>query len=76
MMQTDQRILLVGTQTERLTRLSCILEFLGEQLVFQVASGVEDQVKETRFRALIADLNEFPLEKVNPAAWRYRYRLR
>ncbi|AZQ11155.1 MULTISPECIES: sigma-54 dependent transcriptional regulator [Shewanella] len=68
MMQTDQRILLVGTQTERLTRLSCILEFLGEQLVFQVASGVEDQVKETRFRALIADLNEFPLEKVKALA--------
>ena len=31
MMQIEQRILIVGTPSERVTRLCCILEFLGEQ---------------------------------------------
>lgn len=70
-MQTDQRILLVGTQTERLTRLSCILEFLGEHLMSQVPSGLEERVKETRFRAIIVDLDDLPLEKVKILAAQY-----
>lgn len=63
-MQTDQRILLVGNQTERIGRLSCILEFLGEQLETLDPSGLEQAVKETRFRALIVDLESLPLEQV------------
>ncbi|WP_309304481.1 sigma-54 dependent transcriptional regulator [Shewanella sp. FJAT-52076] len=64
MMQTDQRILLVGNQTERIGRLSCILEFLGEQLETLDPSGLEQAVKETRFRALIVDLGSLPLDQV------------
>ncbi|ACA85900.1 sigma-54 dependent transcriptional regulator [Shewanella woodyi] len=53
MMQTDQRILLVGNQSERMNRLSCVFEFLGEQVELVAVDKLELRVHNTRFRALI-----------------------
>lgn len=52
-MQTDQRILLVGKQSERINRLSCVCEFLGEQVELVAVDKLELRIKNTRFRALI-----------------------
>ena len=52
-MQTDQRILLVGNQSERINRLSCVFEFLGEQVELVAVDKFELRVQNTRFRALI-----------------------
>ncbi|MBT1443052.1 sigma-54 dependent transcriptional regulator [Shewanella sp. JM162201] len=67
-MQTDQRILLVGNRTDRLNRLSFILEFLGEQLDFCGADSTEARISQTRYRALILDLSELSLEQVKAIA--------
>ena len=53
MMQTDQRILLVGNQSERINRLSCVFEFLGEQVEMLAVDKLEARVANTRFRALV-----------------------
>jgi len=68
MMQTDQRILLVGTQSERISRLSCILEFLGEQLELVSPVQLNEKVQNTRFRALIVDTDAIPADKLRPIA--------
>ncbi len=52
-MQTDLRILLVGNQSERMNRLSCVFEFLGEQVELVAFDKFELRVQNTRFRALI-----------------------
>ncbi|QYJ88062.1 sigma-54-dependent Fis family transcriptional regulator [Shewanella mesophila] len=52
-MQTDQRILLVGNQSERINRLSCVFEFLGEQVELLAVDKLEARVANTRFRALV-----------------------
>ena len=53
MMQTDQRILLVGSQSERINRLSCVFEFLGEQVELTDFDKLEAHTKQTRFRAIV-----------------------
>lgn len=53
MMETDQRILLVGNQSERINRLSCVFEFLGEQVELITVDKLELRLKNTRFRVLI-----------------------
>ncbi|QPG58720.2 sigma-54-dependent Fis family transcriptional regulator [Shewanella eurypsychrophilus] len=52
-MQTDQRILLVGNQSERINRLSCVFEFLGEQVELVAIDKLELRLQNTRFRALV-----------------------
>lgn len=52
-MQTDQRILLVGNQTERINRLSCVFEFLGEQVELVGFDKLELHTKQARFRAIV-----------------------
>ena len=52
-METDQRILLVGNQSERINRLSCVFEFLGEQVELITVDKLELRLKNTRFRVLI-----------------------
>ncbi|CAM3242812.1 sigma-54-dependent Fis family transcriptional regulator [Shewanella pealeana] len=52
-MQTDQRILLVGNQSERINRLSCVFEFLGEQVELIDFDKLETYTKQTRFRAIV-----------------------
>ncbi|WP_041419752.1 sigma-54 dependent transcriptional regulator [Shewanella violacea] len=53
MMLTDQRILLVGNQSERINRLSCVFEFLGEQVELVAIDKLELRLKTTRYRALV-----------------------
>jgi len=53
MMQTDQRILLVGNQSERINRLLCVFEFLGEQVELVAVDKLEVRIQNTRFRALV-----------------------
>ncbi|WP_317629900.1 sigma-54 dependent transcriptional regulator [Shewanella sp. SM20] len=53
MMQTDQRILLIGPPSERLNRLCCILDFLGEQFVQIETEKLSASLQDTRFRALV-----------------------
>ena len=53
MMQTDQRILLVGNQSERINRLSCVFEFLGEQVELVAIDKLELRLRSTRYRALV-----------------------
>ncbi|WP_282446536.1 sigma-54 dependent transcriptional regulator [Shewanella sp. 1CM18E] len=53
MMQTDQRILLVGNQSERINRLSCVFEFLGEQVELIDFDKLDVYTKQTRFRAIV-----------------------
>ncbi|WP_280529612.1 sigma-54 dependent transcriptional regulator [Shewanella dokdonensis] len=53
MMQTDQRILLVGNPSERSSRLSCVLEFIGEQVDLIAADVAEKLTPELRCRALV-----------------------
>ena len=53
MMQTDQRILLVGNQSERINRLSCVFEFLGEQVELLAVDKLESRMSNTRYRALV-----------------------
>lgn len=52
-MHTDQRILLVGTPSERTSRLSCVLEFIGEQVDVVAHEAIEAQSPETRCRAMV-----------------------
>ncbi|MGS0682922.1 sigma-54 dependent transcriptional regulator [Shewanella sp. 125m-7] len=53
MMQTDQRILLVGNQSERINRLSCVFEFLGEQVELIDFDKLDAYTKQMRFRAIV-----------------------
>ncbi|MGI2853473.1 sigma-54 dependent transcriptional regulator [Shewanella algae] len=53
MMHTDQRILLVGTPSERTSRLSCVLEFIGEQVDVVAHEAIEAHSPETRCRAMV-----------------------
>ncbi|WP_283104172.1 sigma-54 dependent transcriptional regulator [Shewanella gelidimarina] len=53
MMQKDQRILLVGNQSERINRLSCVFEFLGEQVELVGFDKLELHTKQARFRAIV-----------------------
>lgn len=52
-MHTDQRILLVGNPSERTSRLSCVLEFIGEQVDVVAHEAIEAQSPETRCRAMV-----------------------
>ncbi|MCH1920588.1 sigma-54 dependent transcriptional regulator [Shewanella sp. A3A] len=52
-MQIDQRIILVGTPSERANRLSCVLEFIGEQVEVITVDSAGKLTQEQRCRALI-----------------------
>lgn len=56
-MQIEQRILIVGTPSERVTRLCCILEFLGEQCDIVSNESLAALVELSRYRAVVI-LNE------------------
>ncbi|WOT06246.1 sigma-54 dependent transcriptional regulator [Shewanella youngdeokensis] len=53
MMQTDQRILLVGNPSERINRLLCVFEFLGEQVELVGFDKLELHTAKTRFRSIV-----------------------
>ncbi|MCU7372955.1 sigma 54-interacting transcriptional regulator [Paucibacter sp. O1-1] len=53
MMQIEQRILIVGTPSERVTRLCCIFEFLGEQCEVVSNESLLTLIEQSRFRAVV-----------------------
>jgi sigma-54 specific flagellar transcriptional regulator A len=53
MMQIEQRILIVAPPSERVTRLCCIFEFLGEQSEIIELDKLSLLIEKTRFRALV-----------------------
>ncbi|MCT7941635.1 sigma-54 dependent transcriptional regulator [Shewanella holmiensis] len=53
MMQIEQRILIVGTVSERVTRLCCIFEFLGEQCDIVSVDALIPLIEESRYRAIV-----------------------
>ncbi|MBR9726764.1 sigma-54 dependent transcriptional regulator [Shewanella intestini] len=53
MMQIEQKILIVGTPSERVTSLYCIFEFLGEQCEIVSADNLIELVESARYRALV-----------------------
>lgn len=55
MMQIEKRILLVGLPSERLNRLSCILEFLGERVDIVSADELIVLTRDTSYRTVILD---------------------
>ena len=52
-MQIEQRILIVGTVSERVTRLCCIFEFLGEQCDIVSVDALIPLIEESRYRAIV-----------------------
>lgn len=71
MMQTDQRILLVGTPSERLSRLCCIFEFLGEQIEIVAIEKLSLCLQDTRFRALVVTADNMPADALKSLASQY-----
>ncbi|MEL4245493.1 sigma-54 dependent transcriptional regulator [Shewanella xiamenensis] len=71
MMQTDQRILLVGTPSERLSRLCCIFEFLGEQIEIVAIEKLSICLQDTRFRALVVSADNMPADALKSLASQY-----
>lgn len=70
-MQTDQRILLVGTPSERLSRLCCIFEFLGEQIEIVAIEKLSLCLQDTRFRALVVTADNMPADALKSLASQY-----
>jgi len=53
MIQIEQKILIVGNPSERVTRLCCIFEFLGEQCEIVSNESLLTLIGQSRFRAII-----------------------
>jgi sigma-54 specific flagellar transcriptional regulator A len=53
MMQIEQSILIVGTPSERVTRLCCIFEFLGEQCEIVSNESFTTLIEQSRYRAVV-----------------------
>ena len=70
-MQTDQRILLVGPPSERLSRLCSILDFLGEQVEQIVVENLSTSLNDTRFRALVILADAIEPEALKETAIQY-----
>ncbi|WP_133407555.1 sigma-54 dependent transcriptional regulator [Parashewanella tropica] len=64
MMQIDQRILLVGNDLERFNRLTCVLEFLGEQVEHISLEQLSARTDGTRYRAIVIEVTSSELEAV------------
>lgn len=71
MMLTDQRILLVTTSSERLSRLRCILEFLGEQLEIIAFEKLPSILEDTRYRAVIIETDAHQMDVLSSFASQY-----
>ncbi|WP_372931268.1 sigma-54 dependent transcriptional regulator [Shewanella putrefaciens] len=73
MMQTDQRILLVGTPSERLSRLCCIFEFLGEQIEVIAPEKLNSYLQDTRYRALVLFTDTMPSDAIKLLATQFAW---
>lgn len=70
-MQTDQRILLIGPPSERLSRLYYIFEFLGEQIDTIAIESLSTCLQDTRFRALVISADNVSIETLKSLASQY-----
>lgn len=72
-MQIDQRILLVGTPSERLSRLCCIFEFLGEQIETITFENLTACLQDTRYRAVVVCTENIsiPIDAIESLVGRY-----
>lgn len=71
MMHTEQRILLVSKASERITRLSCIFEFLGEDFEIIPPETLTSHLAHTRFRAVVLSLAFIEMEQAKSLAAQY-----
>ncbi|MCL1096469.1 sigma-54 dependent transcriptional regulator [Shewanella gelidii] len=62
-MQTDQRILLVENQPERVKSLSCIFEFLGESVELVLPEQLTEKLMHARYRAVVLVAGSAPLSE-------------
>ncbi|QIR13983.1 sigma-54 interaction domain-containing protein [Shewanella aestuarii] len=68
MMQIEQRILIVGTLSERVSRLCCIFEFLGEQCDIVTPEALLSLVEESRYRAIVIVADNLAVESIKNIA--------
>ncbi|WP_394128799.1 sigma-54 interaction domain-containing protein [Shewanella maritima] len=64
MMQIEQKILVVGTPSERISRLCCIFEFLGEQCEIVSPEKQLEMVEEARYRAVVISTDVFDKDSI------------
>ncbi|WP_350431330.1 sigma-54 dependent transcriptional regulator [Shewanella sp. H8] len=68
MMQIEQRILIVGTPSERVSRLCCIFEFLGEECEIVSTESLLTLLEQSRFRALIMETDHIDTDSIKNIA--------
>ncbi|WP_392342232.1 sigma-54 dependent transcriptional regulator [uncultured Shewanella sp.] len=68
MMQIEQRILIVGTPSERVTRLCCIFEFLGEQCEIVSNESFLVLIEQSRYRAVVVFDENINVESIKNIA--------
>jgi sigma-54 specific flagellar transcriptional regulator A len=68
MMQIEQRILIVGTPSERVTRLCCIFEFLGEQCEIVSNESFLALIEQSRYRAVVIVDENISVESIKNIA--------
>ncbi|WP_160054599.1 sigma-54 interaction domain-containing protein [Shewanella litoralis] len=68
MMQIEQRMLIVGTPSERVTRLCCIFEFLGEQCEIVSHQSLLPLIEQSRFRAVVIVNDNISAESIKNIA--------
>ena len=67
-MQIEQRILIVGTPSERVTRLCCIFEFLGEQCEIVSNESFLALIEQSRYRAVVIVDENISVESIKNIA--------
>lgn len=67
-MQIEQRILIVGTPSERVTRLCCIFEFLGEQCEIVSNQSFLALIEQSRYRAVVIVDENISVESIKNIA--------
>ncbi len=67
-MQIEQRILIVGTPSERVTRLCCIFEFLGEQCEIVSNESFLVLIEQSRYRAVVVFDENINVESIKNIA--------
>jgi sigma-54 specific flagellar transcriptional regulator A len=68
MMQIEQSILIVGTPSERVTRLCCIFEFLGEQCEIVSNESFTTLIEQSRYRAVVILTDDIVSDRIKNIA--------
>ncbi len=67
-MQIEQSILIVGTPSERVTRLCCIFEFLGEQCEIVSNESFTTLIEQSRYRAVVILTDDIVSDRIKNIA--------